>query len=177
MHRILAASVATVGLFCGCERTERIELPPVRVEAVSQSGPTKAQPKLPTLKLWIGPHEMETEIASTASSIQTGMMFRTNMADNAGMLFVFPYRHQASFWMKNTLVPLSIGFIDPDGRLLETNDMHPLTTNSVTSSSHNVQYVLEVNQGWFKKNGVLPGTLIKTEKGTLQETFWGNRSR
>ena len=176
MVRNIAAGLIALMVGCGCERTEKITLPPVKIEVVN-AGPTKAQPKLPTLKLWIGAHEIEAEIAATGPSIQAGMMFRTNMAENAGMLFVFPYTHQASFWMKNTLVPLSIGFIDPEGRLLETNDMFPLKTNAVVSASSEVQYVLEVNQGWFKKNAVGPGTLIRTERGTLRETFFGRQGK
>ena len=63
--------------------------------------PTAAQPKLQTMKLWLGAEEMLAELALTGQQMQTGMMFRTNMAENAGMLFVFPVPHRASFWMKN----------------------------------------------------------------------------
>src|SRR5437867_7658658 len=81
--------------------------------------PTKAQPKLPTTKLWLGAEELVAELALTGEQQQTGMMFRTNMAENAGMLFVFPVPFRASFWMMNTILPLSAAYIDPDVIILE----------------------------------------------------------
>src|SRR5438067_6839855 len=77
--------------------------------------PTKAQPRLQTIKLWLGAEELTTELALTPIQQQTGMMFRTNMLEDEAMLFVFPYPHQASLWMMNTIVPLSAAYINPDG--------------------------------------------------------------
>jgi uncharacterized membrane protein (UPF0127 family) len=134
--------------------------------------PTQAQGQLPVIKLWLGAEELVTEIASTLPQVQTGMMFRTNMAENAGMLFVFTVPHQAAFWMKNTYVPLSAAYISPDGTILEIHDLHPHNTNSVEATSRQVQYVLEVNQGWFKRHNVSTGMVIRTELGTLGKTFF-----
>src|SRR5688572_27982738 len=81
------------------------------------------QPKLPTVKLWVGTNQVTAEIASTHQQIQTGMMFRTNMADLEGMIFVFPQPTQVAFYMRNTLIPLSCAYIDPEGTILETFEM------------------------------------------------------
>jgi uncharacterized membrane protein (UPF0127 family) len=136
-----------------------------------QSFPTEAQPKLKTLKLWIGAEELVTEIASTAKEITTGMMHRKSMEENEGMLFIFPYPHQTSFWMKNTLIPLSCAYIDPDGVILETHDMKPLDETGITAATTRVQFVLEVKQGWFDRHNIKPGVVVRTERGTLRQTF------
>jgi uncharacterized membrane protein (UPF0127 family) len=133
--------------------------------------PTAAQPKLQTMKLWLGAEEMAAELALTGIQQQTGMMFRTNIAENAGMLFVFPGPHRASFWMMNCPLPLSAAYIDPDGIILEIHDLQPHNTNSVVAASERVQYVLETGQGWFGRHNVSTGMLVRTERGTLADTF------
>lgn len=135
--------------------------------------PTKAQPKLPTIKLWLGAQEMDAEMAVTLEEVETGMMFRTNMGPNDGMLFVFRAPYQTSFWMKNTIVPLSAAYINPEGTILEIHDLQPQNTNEVVAATSNVQYVLETPQGWFRTNHIEVGTLIKTEKGPLASFFQG----
>jgi uncharacterized protein len=136
---------------------------------------TAAQPRLQTMKLWLGAEEMVAELALTGEQTQTGMMFRTNMAENAGMLFVFPAPYRASFWMKNCPLPLSAAYIDSEGVILEIHDLQPHNTNSVTALSDRVQFVLEVNQGWFGRHNVPTGTVVRTERGPLRETFFGKR--
>src|SRR5688572_12873430 len=131
--------------------------------------PTEAQPKLRTIKLWVGAEELITEIAATQKEIIAGMMHRKSMEENEAMLFVFPYPHQTSFWMKNTLVPLSCAYIDPDGVILEIYDLQPHNTNSVKAASKNVQYVLETSQGWFQRHNIGTGTLVRTDKGDLRK--------
>jgi uncharacterized membrane protein (UPF0127 family) len=140
--------------------------------APGSSYPTKAQPRLQTTKLFIGPKEITAELAITGLQVQTGMMFRTNMPANEGMLFVFDTPHRASFWMKNTVYPLTAAYIDPEGVILEIHDLQPLNEVSVTASNLNIQYVLEVNRDWFKSNGIPVGTRIATEKGSLRDTFF-----
>ena len=127
------------------------------------------------MKLWLGAEEMIAELALTGLQMQTGMMFRTNLAENAGMLFVLPTPQQASFWMKNCPLPLSAAYIDPEGVILEIHDLQPHNTNSVVASSARVQFVLETNQGWFRRHNVAPGAVIRTEHGTLMETFFRQR--
>jgi len=120
-----------------------------------------AQPKLQTTKLRIGPHQVIAECAVTEKEASHGMMFRKNMPDNHGMLFFLKTPRRAGFWMKNTLIPLSIAYIDESGKILEIYRMTPHDTTPVTSSSFRVKYALEMNQGWFQKNGVQPGELVK----------------
>ena len=91
------------------------------------------------------------------------------------MLFVFSAPHRASFWMKNCPLPLSAAYIDPEGVILEIHDLQPHNTKSVMASSERVQFVLETNQGWFRRHNVTLGTVIRTERGTLMETFFGKR--
>ena len=135
--------------------------------------PTQAQAKLQTMKLWMGAEEVTAELALTREQEMTGLMFRTNMDENAGMLFVFPAPYQAAFWMKNCPLPLSAAYIDPNGRILEVVALHAQDTNAVVAKTADVQYVLEMNEGWFKRHNIPDGTLIRTERGSLRETFFG----
>lgn len=129
------------------------------------------QPKLPTIRLWLGAHEMVTEIARTPVEHQVGMMWRTNMAEMEGMIFIFDEPRRQSFWMRNTLVPLDIAYIAADGTLLEVHAAKPKDETPLPSDSDRVQFVLETRQGWFQRNNVKPGMQIRTEKGSLLETF------
>src|SRR6476660_4258183 len=122
--------------------------------------PTKAQPKLATIKLWIGREEMISEMAITPIQEQTGMMFRTNMAENEGMIFVLSGPQRAGFWMMNTVLPLSAAYIDTDGKILELHDFKPHDTNTVYASHDNIQFVLETPQGWFERHKIEEGTVI-----------------
>jgi len=116
---------------------------------------------------------MVAETALTEIQRETGMMFRTNMAENEGMVFVFPTPFRASFWMMQTELPLSAAYIDPEGVILEIHDLQPHDTNAVVAASDNVQYVLETRQGWFQRHGIKAGTVISTEKGPLKKAFFG----
>lgn len=166
-----------LALVYGCEKQAEPLIAPDPLPVTALPAPSAAQPRLPTIKLWLAAEELQAEVATTWFQLQSGMMFRTNMAENAGMLFVFTTPHRASFWMKNTYVPLSAAYIDPDGVILEIRDLHPQDTNSVTASSDRIQYVLEVNQGWFKRHNVGTGTVLRTESGSLQETFFKRETR
>ena len=167
---ILLAAVAWGGCAGGCKRAA----PPAAGPVVAGL-PTAAQPKLQTMKLWLGAEEMEAELALTPLQQQTGMMFRTNLAENAGMLFVFPVPQRASFWMMNCPLPLSAAYIDPEGMILEIHDLQPYNTNTVVAASDRVQFVLETNQGWFGRHHVTTGMLVRTERGTLAHTFLPER--
>jgi uncharacterized membrane protein (UPF0127 family) len=137
--------------------------------------PVAAQSKLQTMKLWLGAEELVAELALTGEQQQTGMMFRTNLAENAGMLFVFPAPQRASFWMKNCPLPLSAAYIDPEGVILEIHDLQAHNTNAVVASSERVQFVLETSQGWFVRHHVNTRMVVRTERGPLMETFFGKR--
>lgn len=130
----------------------------------------KPQAKLETIKLYLGATELTAEVADENHERMSGMMYRTQMNENEAMLFVFPFAHQTGFWMKNTTIPLSIAYIDRSSRILEIHNLKPGNTNTVNSRSEKIMYALEVNKGWFKKNGIKPGTVIGTDKGALAKS-------
>ena len=168
---LLLALAVCGGCTGGCNKAT----PPSPAPVAGPSLPTAAQPKLQTMKLWLGAEEMVAELALTGIQTQTGMMFRTNLAENAGMLFVFPAPYRASFWMKNCPLPLSAAYIDREGTILEIHDLHPQNTNSVVATSDQVHFVLEVNQGWFGRHNVTTGMVVRTEQGSLSGTFLRER--
>jgi len=106
--------------------------------------------------------EITVEIARTDEERALGLMFRKNLPDGQGMLFIFDRDQQLSFWMKNTIIPLSIAFISSDGHILEIKDMQPNDINSV-KSSRSVRYALEAPQGWFSRVNVKAGDVVKIE--------------
>jgi len=103
---------------------------------------------------------LKAEIARTQEERAQGLMHRKTLPDGEGMFFVFERDQVLSFWMKNTVIPLSIAFIASDGRIIEIKDMYPLDTNSV-SSSRSARYALEVPQGWFSRAGVRSGDVVR----------------
>jgi uncharacterized membrane protein (UPF0127 family) len=133
--------------------------------------PTKAQPKLPTVKLWLGAEELITEMAISPLQQETGMMYRTNMAENEAMIFVLSVEQQASFWMPNCPLPLSVAYINTDGVIQEIHPLEPYNTNSVFSAASNIRFALETPQGWFDRHHVSTGAVVRTERGSLKPTF------
>jgi uncharacterized membrane protein (UPF0127 family) len=119
---------------------------------------TAAQ-KLPAVRLNVGIHNINAEIARTPDERATGLMFRETMPANDGMLFVFAEPATQCFWMKNTFVPLSTAFLADDGSIVNIADMQPRALDSHCSSKP-VRYVLEMNQGWFVKRGIKPGAKV-----------------
>ena len=172
MVRVLFLICATA-LFVatnGCKKS-----PPPAAPATASSLPTHAQPKLQTMKLWLGAEEMVTELALTGRQMQTGMMFRTNMAENEAMLFIEPETRQVGHWMMNCPLPLSIAYISPDGVIREIHDLKPHNTNTVASASANIRFALETPQGWFQRHNISTGTVVRTEHGTLEDVFLRRR--
>jgi uncharacterized membrane protein (UPF0127 family) len=102
---------------------------------------------------------VKAEIARSDEERNKGLMFRKNLADGEGMLFVYERDQVLSFWMKNTNIPLSIAFIASDGRIVDIKDMYPHDESSVLST-RSVRYALEVPQGWFSRAGVRHGDII-----------------
>lgn len=125
------------------------------------------------MKIYVGPQEMIAELALTLQQERTGMMFRTNMDENAGMLFPLPYTQRASFWMKNCPLPLSAAYIDEEGIIQELHELHSFDTNAVLAASDNIRFVLETPQGWFQRHGIHTGMAVATERGPLMQTFFG----
>ena len=121
---------------------------------------TQAQPPLPTLQLTSGIHVITAEVAQTPDERATGLMFREQMAPNAGMLFAFaePFAH--CFWMRNTILPLSIAFVADDGTIVNIADMKPYSTDSHCAAKP-VRFALEMNRGWFAKRGIKPGSKLR----------------
>ena len=163
-------------LLCGCGKPATPPAagtikPPANSTAIPGE-PTEAQPRLPAMKLWVGPAEINAELATKPREIQTGMMFRTNMPDTEGMLFIFSEPHQVAFWMKNCPLPLSCAYIDPAGIILELHDMEPHNTNSIIAGTDNVMFVLETPRGWFERHGVRTNMVVRTEHGALVQTFF-----
>ncbi|MCL2834562.1 MAG: DUF192 domain-containing protein [Treponema sp.] len=99
---------------------------------------------------------IKAEIAKTSEELSRGLMYRTKLADGEGMLFVFDRDDILSFWMKNTLIPLSIAFIASDGKIIDIKNMEPGNLDPVRSS-RSVRYALEVPQGWFERVNLAPG--------------------
>ena len=118
-----------------------------------------AQPPQPTVQLQSGLYLVKAEVAAEFGTRMVGLMMREKMAANDGMLFVFPGRDTQCMWMKNTLLPLSVAFIDEDGTILNIEDMKPQTENSHCSVKP-ARYALEMNQGWFKTRNIKAGTKI-----------------
>jgi uncharacterized membrane protein (UPF0127 family) len=157
---------AAVWAGCGDSGGQRAAPPP------ASALPTQAQPKLQTMKLWLGAEEIIAELALTPLQQETGMMFRTNMEENAGMLFPLPYTEQASFWMTNCPLPLSAAYIDPSGVIREIHDLQANNDNPVKSATDNIRFVLETPQGWFSRHNIREGTVVRTERGSLMKTFF-----
>lgn len=165
----MLALMAAAVVFEGCRKPAE----PAEAAAIDPELPTQAQPKLQTMKIWIGPEEMVAELALTPEQERTGMMFRTNkLAENAGMLFPLPYTQRASFWMKNCPIPLSAAYIDPEGIIQEIHDLHADDTNAVMAASDNIRFVLETADGWFVRHHIDKGVAVRTERGPLMQTFF-----
>jgi len=119
-----------------------------------------AQPELLAATLRIGKVAVRAEVADEDAERSAGLMFRESLAPDSGMLFILPVTGPASFWMKNTLLPLSIAFIGPDGTIMEIHDMQPKNEKPVKSAFPRISYALEMQQGWFSKNNIWPGERI-----------------
>jgi len=115
--------------------------------------------QLPVVQLNAGMHLIHTEVAADYGSRMTGLMYRATMPSNAGMLFIFDDAQAQCMWMKNTLLPLSVAFIDDKGTIINVEDMAPQTEDSHCAKRPS-RYALEMNRGWFAARGIKPGTRI-----------------
>lgn len=111
---------------------------------------------LSRLKLLAGMHQIDAQLALTPEQRQIGLMWRKDMPQHEGMLFVFEQPSIQCFWMKNTLLPLTAAFVADDGTIVNLADMKPQTTDS-HCSTRPVRYVLEMNQGWFARKNIKAG--------------------
>ena len=125
--------------------------------ATAQDAP---QMGLQRTMLSAGMYQIDVQLALTPAQRQTGLMFRKEMPQSEGMLFIFEEPSQQCFWMKNTLLPLTAAFVDDDGTIVNLADMKPQTTDSHCSEKP-VRFVLEMNVGWFAKKGIKPGSRLR----------------
>jgi uncharacterized membrane protein (UPF0127 family) len=114
---------------------------------------------LPLLELTIGFHRVEAEVAATNPARMQGLMHRRAMPVQHGMLFVFPQHARHCMWMKNTFLPLSVAFLDEDGRILNIEDMQPQTEDN-HCAVRPARYALEMNLGWFAQRGLKAGDAV-----------------
>lgn len=122
--------------------------------------PQSAAADLPRIPLQIGKQRLTAEVAADEASRSRGLMFREKLAPDHGMLFVFPQAAQYCFWMKNTLVPLTVAFIDATGKIINLADMQPLSRDSHCAMAP-AQYALEMEQGWFARQGIRSGSQVQ----------------
>jgi uncharacterized membrane protein (UPF0127 family) len=118
-----------------------------------------ARAELPTLQLRAGMHLIRAEVAADYSTRMQGLMHRESLAPNAGMLFVFDEAAGHCMWMKNTLIPLSVAFIDEKGVIINIADMQPHSEQSHCATAPAV-FALEMSRGWFAQRGIKPGTTL-----------------
>jgi uncharacterized protein len=108
------------------------------------------------IDLKIKDKKIKVEVVRTEQEKAKGLMFREKLEKDEGMIFVYGREEYLSFWMKNTRIPLSIAFLDKDGKIVDIQDMTPFSLQTRVSAFP-AQYALEVNQGWFKQNGISVG--------------------
>ncbi|PJZ55471.1 DUF192 domain-containing protein [Leptospira barantonii] len=109
---------------------------------------------LEKITIYVDEHPLIVEVVNTQADRAKGLMFRKNLGENEGMLFVFSAPEYLSFWMKNTWIPLSIAYFNRDRRITDIHDMKPNQTTELYHSSEKALYALEVNQGWFAKRKI-----------------------
>lgn len=118
------------------------------------------QPRLPSIDLTAGMYVIQAEVAQTHRQQSIGLMHRQKMAINEGMLFVYESAQIRCYWMRNTLIPLTIAFIEDDGTIVNLKDMQPLDERSHCPIKP-IRYALEMNQGWFDQRGIKPGFKVR----------------
>ena len=138
--------------------------PALAVAALLASSQVSAQEvpqmNLQRTRLSAGMYVIDAQVALTPEQREIGLMMRKEMPQHEGMIFVFEQASQQCFWMKNTLLPLSIAFIADDGSIVNIDHMKPQTLESHCSTKP-VRFVLEMNEGWFDKRGIKPGTKLR----------------
>jgi uncharacterized membrane protein (UPF0127 family) len=123
--------------------------------ALAASG-AAALEKFQSVQVKVGDHALKLELATTEAQHMQGLMYREKLGPDDGMLFVFDATEYQSMWMKNTLIPLSVAFLSPDGTILNVEDMEPQTLDPHMSAGPAL-YAIEMNKGWFARHGVKPG--------------------
>jgi uncharacterized protein len=138
---------------------QRFSLSALAVALVLASPPGAAA-DLPLVELGAGMYRIEAELAATPNARQTGLMNRNAMAPQHGMVFAFTEDARHCMWMKNTLIPLSVAFLDREGRVLNIEDMQPRSESNHCAAGP-ARYALEMNLGWFAGKGIKPGDTLR----------------
>jgi len=119
----------------------------------------QAVAQMPRMELTAGFYRIEAEVAADQNNRMQGLMQRRTLAANQGMLFVFPQAERHCMWMRNTFLPLSVAFLDEQGRILNVEDMKPQTEDNHCAAAP-ARFALEMNVGWFSAKGLKAGTRI-----------------
>lgn len=146
-RRLCSLTLATALLLTACGGSDAAKT--AEVKTVDDRFPIK-----------VGDRMVAMQIAALPAEQQKGLMFRKSMGADEGMLFVFTAPQKQSFYMRNTTLPLDMGFFDATGELKEIYPMYPLDEKPVPSRSRSIQFCLEMNQGWFQSAGVKPGAKL-----------------
>ena len=143
-------AVAMITIACGNQRADQ-----------ANSGENGNSERAGLHVIRINDVNLQVEIAQTEEAASLGLMFRDNLPENQGMLFVFPNQRILSFWMRNTFIALDIAFIDETGVIVDIQRMEPLDETKNYISAAAALYALEVNAGWFEKHGIKVGATVK----------------
>ncbi len=127
--------------------------------ALMLSAGAAAQKAPKTIPLTIGKHQVRVEIVQTDEERSKGLMFRKALGHDDGMLFIFDDPGYHAMWMMNTLIPLSVAFVDGEGRILNIEDMEPQTTDSHAATGP-AKYAIETNKGWYAEKKIKPGDKV-----------------
>jgi uncharacterized membrane protein (UPF0127 family) len=156
---ILAADIIAI-IISTTMRTPILSLFATTAMAMLMASPAaNAQTKLPVAQLTSGIHLIKAEMAITPAEREIGLMNRTQMGSNEGMVFDFGAPAGVCMWMKNTLIPLSVAFIDDNGKIINIEDMQAQTLDSHCAVKP-ARYALEMNLGWFKQKNIKPGASL-----------------
>lgn len=160
----ITVTLASAAALCYAQKTPLSPQSPSAASQTQASPQGKPQTGLPVITLKVGKLSIRAEVAATEQTRQTGMMFRTNMGKNDGMLFVFTQPSYYAMWMRNTLIDLSVAYMDAGGKIVSIHEMKALDETAHQAAGP-VIYALEMNAHWFTKNNVKVGdTLIGLEK-------------
>jgi uncharacterized membrane protein (UPF0127 family) len=146
---LVLALLAVWAALAGCGRGEAVQAAPP-----APKGPTEYFP------VGLGGRTVRLQLAVHLPEMQRGLMERRDLGPDDGMIFVYERPQRLSFWMRNTPTPLDIGFFRADGSLAEVYPLHPFDETRVASRAEDLQFAVELNQGWFRSNGVRPGSRL-----------------
>jgi uncharacterized protein len=161
LHRLFPGFIALLALaLLGCARSDAT----TEGAAPASSGKVATGSEVKGAEAWfpltLDGHPLQVQVVVTLEEMKRGLMGRTDLGPDQGMVFVYPAPQQMSFWMKNTPTPLDIGFFTADGALGEVYPLYPYDTTTVQSRGFDYTLALEVNQGWFARQGVKLGARL-----------------